>query len=541
MGRQAESHPEQAAFVRDHQHPSHASSVKSAVGQQPPGAQRLPSPVSPLTLNPVAVADTISLAPFREVAFEQLPSFGRPPRAAPTVVHDSDCDSDKREGCALLPPPRLAYERGHTQPELHGQRREHAFPPKGYPASTHMHIHANVVNVYNVSPLDMPSEMGAGMRGPKINQGGQDRVNSAGPVPHPIVSKSPPGTWQPYISPPHLDQEAALYAPSPRIHAMPVSGHMGEHTMPLTAPPEFLDSEHLQALHQSNENPHDCSEPVLEDAAASAAFSTSLSRPGSPEEDPHSIDDAVLLDSHPRTCPEGKEDCACQVDSMELFKNAATYLYKHTRTLKQELYQAQVHIRERIALLQRSNALNGGPDLPSSVFEFLQTETDQLHQEWAIAEAKCSQYICDCILAEVEGMEIMEPSEGSAKGIPPDVVSPEEAGASIPTDHETDSHQAQCSERFEDLRKDLVALTHRSDRLKRQWANLLDLCNKLEEVAEICRSTETGDLNAPNAPGNATADASELLRPPSTGAEGINQTQINGDWYWDPLFTHYSL
>lgn len=288
-----------------------------------------------------------------------------------------------------------------------------------------------------------------------------------------------------------------------------------------TEPPEFMDDDHIQAFHQSSSHVHAANS--FETSSQKSADASSASSDG----DSHNLDGEVLLDPRPRVCPEAKEDCTCEAESIELFKNAAAYLYKHSRTLSKEFFQARVHVGGRIAQLQQINALNGGPSLPSSVHDFLQTETSQLLQDWAIAEAKCGQYMCDCILANVNGVEGDDLSEPHAKAIPPDFFKPGENDSEIakagtraddggPGASSTDSLRSQCSERFAELKKELLALTERSERVKKQWANLLDLCNKLDEVARIGRQEQHPDH----------LDEQKYR-------DSMNALQIDSDWYGD--------
>lgn len=303
--------------------------------------------------------------------------------------------------------------------------------------------------------------------------------------------------WEIYKPSAHPDvpvDELYLYPRIPAVHAdnpesaLPTSA-LGDFPLTNTAPPEFLDKEHLKAMQGDASHPHACSNAVEPHGSNHATKAQSVS--GSS----HDLEDSILLDPKSKVCPQGRDGCTCLPEAIELFKNAATYLYKHTRTLSQEFFQAHVHVGERIERLHQMNALNGGPILPSSIHEFLQTETSQLLQDWAIAESKCSRYMCDCILADVNSHVAEEPSEGAAKGIPPDVVEldssfigseePGEMPREVSEGSTTSQMQAQCSERFADLKKDLLSLTERSEKVKRHWANLLDLCNKLDEVAQI--------------------------------------------------------
>lgn len=487
-----------------------------------PGADQPDKEMTSKTLGPThsrAHEFEALLEPFRRVALEQLPTSGLQ-IAAPTVIG--------------LPVELRADETVQTKKSTIGEpkRSPKAFAPSEsksveaptLPAaskmSTTLHIHANIANVYNIVPAQCQSCGQEGFDPAGIRPGSRDATASLDKLRQPaqVALTGPP--WEMYKPPMNPDvpvDELHLYPPSPRVYPiaggrqLPVSKHaLGDIPITHTAPPEFMDKEHLEAMRDSHSRVHSDGQERTGTVDARG------------QADVHEVDGNDLLTKTTLICPQGKPDCTCAPDSIELFKNAATYLYKHTRTLSQDLFQAHVHVGERIERLQQINALNGGPTLPGSVHEFLQTETSQMLQDWAIAESKCSQYLCDCILADVNAYQVEEPSEGAAKSIPPDYVEPDESGAPALSTEEAlennegtsggDGFQSQCSQRFAELKKELLSLTERSERIKKQWANLLDLCNKLDEVAKIGRTAELAEGGDDHAAAMLDYDLHQRLR-----------------------------
>lgn len=515
------------------------------------GPEESPERASPvLSIRSFSGAEDLdaALAPFRQVALEQS-SRSNMQMAAPTVVDFDEPLPAKiapSNDHASLDRPDPKQSLGARKGRLPANEATRFHMPTE--ATTQFHINAQIVNVYqNLPPGCHHDKLPQPVSAPKAFQFRSRPEQGTADVS--VQSADARPTWQIWQTTDHVDHSgeanehqtnAQVYSDATNFQNRTSYGALGDIPLSTTAPPDFLDNDHLVAMHVAATHPNVCAPSEDVDGATDPV---TMSRGEVSRDD---MQDKVLLDPRPSGCPQGKEDCDCQPESIELFKNAATYLYKHTRTLSQEFFQAHVHVGERIERLHQINALNGGPTLPGSVHEFLQTETSQLLQDWAIAESKCSQYMCDCILADVNGYELNEPSESTARGIPPDVTDPEEVidetnshgdvNSGPREDSEgstTSSIRAQCSERFAELKTDLIQLTERSERVKRQWANLLDLCNKLDEVAQIGRvagpSEEVGQ--------NAAASREDWMKPadqfPQAGAvenrvEANKSTQTDG-------------
>lgn len=474
------------------------------------------NPKAPISLfSQTGDSDTRNLDPFRQVVFEQLSRSGFN-KAAPTLLEIPEKPQNPEEE-HLQPVPKIPnrrrerLEKPPTSRAEPAPRMSQALPitvPAG--ASTLLQIHAQTVNVYTVGPAECQNCKNAEVTSCSFLDTQPPAVGSSNNLTAPTqpLQQRPP--WEAFRPPAHPDipvderyQSTSSphgYFSAPDCQTAALDCTLNDFPLADTAPPEFLDKEHLDAMHEATSQGHRRSNSDGTDGDKKGSSAVVSGNASSYDEE-----DSFLLNADPTVCPQGKEDCTCAPQYIELFKNAATYLYKHTRSLSQELFQAHVHVGERIERLHQDNALNGGPTLPGSVHEFLQTETSQLLQDWAIAESKCSQYICDSILADVNEHEVAEASEGAAKGIPPDIVDP--YGSENPEDASDGSHeygegssigspQAQCAEQFALLRKDLMSLTERSTRIKRQWANLLDLCNKLDGVVHASEGVDRDGANA---------------------------------------------